>query len=119
MIDLKKIRLDKGLNQVEFASLIDFSVRTVQHWERQERSMSLDNFKQIADKLGISVFDILKKYGIGLETDSELSESTEDLLITMNYKINYLYKMFTKMNAMEKIAEFEKTINQMEKKLNS
>lgn len=39
-IDVKNIRLSKGLNQTEFGQTLGVSLRTVQSWESKEEDLS-------------------------------------------------------------------------------
>ncbi|MCE5348190.1 MAG: LexA family transcriptional regulator [Bacteroidales bacterium] len=52
---LKKLREEKNLNQVEFASLIGTSQAAISHYERCEREPTADILAKIADKLNVNL----------------------------------------------------------------
>ncbi len=52
---LKKLREEKNLNQVEFASLIGISQAAISHYERGEREPTADIISKIADKLNVNL----------------------------------------------------------------
>ena len=70
MIDLKYIgnrirtlRLERGLTQSEFASLMCISFQAVSNWERGITSPDLDNVVRIAELFGITVDELLRPRG--------------------------------------------------------
>ena len=70
MIDLKYIgnriralRLERGMTQSEFASLMCISFQAVSNWERGITSPDLDNVVRIAELFGITVDELLRPRG--------------------------------------------------------
>lgn len=70
MIDLKYIgnrirtlRLERGMTQSEFASLMCISFQAVSNWERGITSPDLDNVVRVAELFGITVDELLRPRG--------------------------------------------------------
>lgn len=54
-VQLKKIRLDKGMSQAQLAIDCDFDVSVISRIERGKVNTSIDNLRLIAEALGIEV----------------------------------------------------------------
>lgn len=66
---LKAIRLEEGLNQAEFAELIELSISTVRSYEQGVNSPEGKNLQKIAKNKR------LKKYAYWLISDDTIPES--------------------------------------------
>lgn len=72
---IRTLRKKKGLNQTEFAKLLDKSLRTVQKYETGEIEVSLSIIDQIAD-----VLDSTSSYILGFETNIAPIRNLSDVL---------------------------------------
>lgn len=57
--NLKKYRKQKGFSQDEIASLLHVTRQTISKWERGESTPSADILILLAEKYGVSVYDLL------------------------------------------------------------
>lgn len=55
---LKAIRLEMGLNQPEFASILGTTKQSINRYENSERDPNLRTAIQYADRLGVSIVDL-------------------------------------------------------------
>ena len=60
MLNLKEIRIAKGVSQLELAQAVGVTVPAVSSWETERFSPSLENLIKIAAFLECSVDDLLK-----------------------------------------------------------
>ena len=72
---IRTLRKKKGLNQTEFAKLLDKSLRTVQKYETGEIEVSFSVVNQIAQ-----VLDTTTSYILGIDTDVAPIRSLADVL---------------------------------------
>lgn len=78
-----KLRKDKKLTQLEFASKINYSDKAISKWERAESIPDVIVLKQIADIFGVSVDYLLNEH---LETEKPVVVEEEKK--KSKYKIN-------------------------------
>ena len=57
--NIKKLRLARGLNQVEFAKILSVTKQCVSNWENDNVVPSIDMLCKIADFFGVSTDDLL------------------------------------------------------------
>lgn len=74
-VRIRTLRKKKGLNQTEFAKLLDKSLRTVQKYETGEIEVSFSVVNQIAQAL-----DTTTSYILGIDTDVAPIRSLADVL---------------------------------------
>lgn len=72
MKNLKKLRIQKGLSQQEFASIIHSAQNTVSQWESGKRDADSKTIQEIADYFNVSV-----DYLLGRETKPTLDEQLD------------------------------------------
>ena len=72
--NIKKLRLAKGLNQVEFAKIICVTKQCVSNWENDNVVPSVEMLCKIADFFGVSTDYLLGRSG---ERALEISHLTE------------------------------------------
>lgn len=61
---IKKLRKEKGLNQIEFAKIFEVAQTTVSKWENKEREVSFGMLIKIADFFKVSTDYLLGKSDI-------------------------------------------------------
>ncbi len=57
--NLKKIRKEKSLTQQQMADILFVTQQTVSNWEKGKNMPTVDMLGDIADKLGVEVYDLL------------------------------------------------------------
>lgn len=57
--NIKKIRTEKGMTQQELANLLNKSTITIRKWESNERTPNIETTREIANALGISVYELI------------------------------------------------------------
>lgn len=72
MKNLKKLRIQKGLSQQEFASIIHSAQNTVSQWESGKRDADSKTIQEIADYFNVSV-----DYLLGRDTKPTLDEQLD------------------------------------------
>lgn len=81
---LKKLRKEKGLNQVDFAKKVDVSQTYISDLERNLKNPTVNTMAQIIEPFEISYIDFLTDYA-GIEKEKK-TETTFDLLNEENQK---------------------------------
>ena len=88
--NLKYLRVIKNVSQNKLASLANVSASTINRWEAEEMSPSLDNVNDVARALNVSVADLLGKdmksdenfdeYALLFSKFKELSNEDKELI---------------------------------------
>ena len=60
MTHLKRLRILRGISQVELAKLLGVTRSTVSRWENNERELSAKHLIKLSELFGVSVDEILK-----------------------------------------------------------
>lgn len=84
---LRIIRLNRGLNQTELAKLLGTTKQCICRYERSEREPSLKKAMEFAEKLGISVTDLVDENIIMLESkkkEKDLDDQLVELLTQLS-----------------------------------
>ncbi len=76
---LRKIRLEKQLSQTELAELLSIDRSVISKWENGTRSPTIDQAKQIADALGISVSELIGEIP-SVQPDKTISSEQKDYI---------------------------------------
>jgi transcriptional regulator with XRE-family HTH domain len=81
MLNLKKIRVAKGLAQKEVAAHIGVTQTAVSDWERGEREPDFETLVKLADFFGVTVDNILGRDNTPTQpiTDDEALEYLDEL----------------------------------------
>ena len=88
--NIKKLRLAKGLNQVEFAKILCVTKQCVSNWENDNVVPSIDMLCKIADFFGVSTDYLL---GRSERRVIEISNLTEEQISHITNIINDLGKL--------------------------
>lgn len=88
--NIKKLRLAKGLNQVEFAKILCVTKQCVSNWENDNVVPSIDMLCKIADFFGVSTDYLL---GRSERRVVEISNLTEEQISHITSIINDLGKL--------------------------
>ena len=88
--NIKKLRLAKGLNQVEFAKFLCVTKQCVSNWENDNVVPSIDMLCKIADFFGVSTDYLL---GRSERRVVEVSNLTENQISHITSIINDLGKL--------------------------
>lgn len=89
--NLKKLRKNKGLTQIQFAKEFNISSGTIAMWETGKREPDLDTIKRIAKFFGVST-DRLISYEE--EWDKAAEEFEKESQNDAKMLMNYLSKLF-------------------------
>lgn len=89
--NIKKIRTEKGMTQQELANLLNKSTITIRKWESNERTPNIETTNEIANALGISVYELIndsesKKNSSGDYYVNELLNLVESLTMQQSQK---------------------------------
>ena len=68
--NIRRLRISRGMNQVEFASIVGVTKQCVSNWENDNVLPSIEMLTKIADALGVST-----DYLLGRETKAKLDVS--------------------------------------------
>ena len=68
--NIRRLRISRGMNQVEFASIVGVTKQCVSNWENDNVLPSIEMLTKIADALGVST-----DYLLGRETEAKLDVS--------------------------------------------
>jgi transcriptional regulator with XRE-family HTH domain len=83
---LKKLRLEKELSQSKFAKLLNVTRSRLNHWERNDRTISLQLLVKIAERYGISKTMIYSLMDQGIfETKNALPVKFEQISEIIGY----------------------------------
>lgn len=88
--NIKKLRLAKGLNQVEFAKILCVTKQCVSNWENDNVVPSIDMLCKIADFFGVSTDYLL---GRSERRVVEISNLTEEQISHIISIVNDLEKL--------------------------
>ena len=88
--NIKKLRLAKGLNQVEFAKILCVTKQCVSNWENDNVVPSIDMLCKIADFFGVSTDYLL---GRSERRVVEISKLTEEQISHIISIVNDLEKL--------------------------
>lgn len=61
MNNIRRIRVEKGFSQLEFAMAMGVTQGAVSHWETGRRKPDIDDLKRMAELLGCKVDDLIDK----------------------------------------------------------
>lgn len=91
---IMEIRKSKGVTREELASRLGISVSGLGKYERGERRIDIPMIEQIADKLGVSVLDLLSKeidhrhrYDV---ISDRIRNMDDEMLIEVEHYVDYL-----------------------------
>lgn len=94
MLNIKELRIKKGISQTELANQIGVTIRTIQHWEKGTKNITIDKLEKIN-----SIFNLnMNIYS--------LPEKNDDIKIVNDEKSEYLTSNSKKIKELE-----EKMIN--------
>ena len=99
MFNIKALRLKKGISQTELANKIGVTLRTIQHWEKGSKNITIDKLERINNFFGLK----MNLYTLNNEDSNILTVEEE----------NTIY--FTQKDII--IKELEETIKKQEKEL--
>ena len=88
--NIKKLRIARGLNQVEFAKILCITKQCVSNWENDNVVPSIDMLCKIADFFGVSTDYLL---GRSERRTVEVSNLTEEQISHIASIINDLGKL--------------------------
>ena len=60
-MNIKELRIERGLTKVQLAKELGVNKRTILRWENDMMSMSLKNAVKVAEFFGISLDDLVKQ----------------------------------------------------------
>lgn len=72
--ELKRLRKQRGLSQIEFAEILNVSQSTITSWENGTRKPDIDMLPVIADYFGVSMNELY-----GIESNDEGSKEIWEL----------------------------------------
>lgn len=114
---IKSLRIQKKLEPIHLAELLDVSINTYRKYERNEATPDINMLEKIAEIYDISIVDLLKK-------DSVAINNNKDNKIENNLFINQISEKLIEQydcrleEKEEVIKELKKTINELKSKLN-
>ena len=88
--NIKKLRLARGLNQVEFAKILGVSKQCVSNWENDNVMPSIEMLLKIADFFGVSTDYLL---GRSDKRVIEVANLTEEQIAHIAYLVDNLKKL--------------------------
>jgi transcriptional regulator with XRE-family HTH domain len=101
--NISKLRVDKGLTQLQLAEMLSYSDKAVSKWERAESVPDIYVLKQIADMFGVTVDYLLHDLPSDKKSDYVLpSENTSNkiiitlLVVTMIWLISTVIYVYIK-----------------------
>ncbi len=63
MFNIKELRLKKGVGQSEVAKYVGVSLRTIQHWEKGSKNITIDKLDKINSFFGLNThYDSFENY---------------------------------------------------------
>jgi len=93
---IRKLRNSKGLTQKELGKLLNMNKTTISHYEKGERSPSIETLIKISDYFKVDIKYTLGMNNIGKSPDREIKLSDEEIeFITEIRKIS-VYKNIIK-----------------------
>jgi transcriptional regulator with XRE-family HTH domain len=81
--ELKRLRKERGLTQVELAEKLNLSQSTIASWENGKRRPDLDLLPIIADFFGVSVDEIYGQEPHKQTPPPDLDDALVDLLVNL------------------------------------
>ena len=88
--NIKKLRMARGLNQVEFAKTLGVSKQCVSNWENDNVMPSIEMLLKIADFFGVSTDYLL---GRSDKRVIEVANLTEEQIAHIAYLVDNLKKL--------------------------
>lgn len=88
--NIKKLRMARGLNQVEFAKILGVSKQCVSNWENDNVMPSIEMLLKIADFFGVSTDYLL---GRSDKRVIEVANLTEEQIAHIAYLVDNLKKL--------------------------
>lgn len=55
MFNIKELRIKKGISQTELANQIGVTIRTIQHWEKGSKNITIDKLDRINSYFGLKM----------------------------------------------------------------
>lgn len=55
MFNIKALRIKKGISQTELATQIGVTLRTIQHWEKGSKNITIDKLERINNYFGLKM----------------------------------------------------------------
>ena len=91
--NIKKLRLAKGLNQVEFAKVLCVTKQCVSNWENDNVVPSIDMLCKIADFFGVSTDYLLGRSERRVIEVSNLTDEQISHITSLIYDLTKLNRM--------------------------
>ena len=113
---IKSLRIQKKLEPIHLAELLDVSINTYRKYERNEATPDINMLEKIAEIYDISIVDLLKNNSVAI--------NNKDNKIENNLFINQISEKLIEQydcrleEKEEVIKELKKTINKLKSKLN-
>ena len=90
MFDIRDLRLKKGISQIELAKNIGVTTRTIQHWEKGTKNITIDKLERINSFFGLNM-NIYNQ-----------NEQRKNLLLVNEEKSEYKIKNESQIKKLEK-----------------
>jgi transcriptional regulator with XRE-family HTH domain len=113
---IKSLRIQKKLEPIHLAELLDVSINTYRKYERNEATPDINMLEKIAEIYDISIVDLLKNNSVAI--------NNKDNKIENNLFINQISEKLIEQydcrleEKEEIIKELKKTIDELKSKLN-
>lgn len=98
---IKMVRMQKGINQEDFAKMLGVIPKTVQHYEANNIIPNFSKLEKIAKILNVTVNELT----IGQDSKIYLGNAEHNGAITVNCDISDLLELDETMDYIEKIRE--------------
>ncbi len=108
MFNIKALRIKKGISQTELANQLSVTLRTIQHWEKGSKNITVDKLERINDFFGLKM---------NLYT---LNEENSNLLLVEEESSEYNTQKDSKIKELEdKLKYQEKELLKYKKQIDS
>lgn len=89
---IRKLRNSKGLTQKELGKILSMNKTTISHYEKGERSPSIETLIKISDYFKVDIKYILGMNNIGKSYDKEIKLSDEEIEFLTEIRKISVYK---------------------------
>lgn len=113
MFDIRDLRLKKGISQIELSKNIGVTTRTIQHWEKGTKNITIDKLERINSFFGLNMNiynqnDDKKDLLSVNEEKSDYNLHNAEKIQILEQKIKHQEKEIT--NYKKQIATLQKTV---------
>ena len=113
---IKSLRIQKKLEPIHLAELLDVSINTYRKYERNEATPDINMLEKIAEIYDISIVDLLKNNSMAINNKDK---KIENYLFINQISEKLIEQYDNRLKEKDEvIKELKKTINELKSKLN-